>query len=186
MDLGNCPKRESLQKWLGRVQKVFLTLLGPGSKGLPRLFCTTQTLFCTGATPFRTSARGLLLAGSKRSFAPSPNHFRELSLSGNFPDPQLPKACLNRSQNQLQLQGQAPTSIKITFPVNGPLSLCMPFGVRQSVELCCQVKCRRGSVLDFECLLHDEWSSPQAIWAKTSNQGSVGARPLNSRDRVAS
>ena len=77
-----CPKRESLQKWLGEGAKVFLTLLGPGSKGLPRVFCTTQTLFCTAATPFRTSARGLLLAGSKRPFAPSPNHFRELSLFG--------------------------------------------------------------------------------------------------------
>ena len=55
------------------MQKVFLTLLGPASKGLPRVFCTTQTLFCTGATPFRTSARGLLPAGSKRAFAPSPN-----------------------------------------------------------------------------------------------------------------
>ena len=67
------------------MQKVFLTPLGPGSKGLPRVFCTTQTLFCTGATPFRTSARGLLLVGSKRPFAPSPNHFRELSLFGQFP-----------------------------------------------------------------------------------------------------
>ena len=31
---------QSLQKWL-----VFLTLLGPGSKGLPRVLCTTPTLF---------------------------------------------------------------------------------------------------------------------------------------------
>ena len=62
-----------------------MTLLGLGSKGLPRVFCTTQTLFCTGASPFRTSARGLWLAGSKRPFAPSPNHLRELSLFGQFP-----------------------------------------------------------------------------------------------------
>ena len=86
VDLGNCPKRENLQKWLGEGAKGrSLTLLGPGSKGLPRVFCTTQTLFCTGAIPFCTSARGLLLAGSKRAFAPSPNHFRELSLFGQFP-----------------------------------------------------------------------------------------------------
>ena len=70
-----------------------MTLLAPGSKGLPTLFCTIQTLFCAGATPFRTSARGLLLAGSKRPFAPSPNHFREgyFHFSGNLPGPQLPK-----------------------------------------------------------------------------------------------
>ena len=84
MDLGNCPKRENLQKWLGEGAEGLLTLLGPGSKGLPRVFCTTQTPFCTGATPFRTNARGLLLAGSKRPFAPSPNHFRELSLFGKI------------------------------------------------------------------------------------------------------
>ena len=73
----------------GRVQKAFLTLLGPGSKGLPRLFCTTLTLFCTSATPFRTSARGLLLAGSKRPFALST--FGNFHFSGNIPGPQLPK-----------------------------------------------------------------------------------------------
>ena len=84
VDLGNDPKRESLQKWLGEAKGLFDSL-GPGSKGLPGVFCTTQTIFCTGATPFRTSARGLLLAGSKRPFAPSPNHFRELSLFGQFP-----------------------------------------------------------------------------------------------------
>ena len=69
-----------------------MPLLGPGSKGLPRVFCTTQTLFCTGATPFRTSARGLLLAGSQRPFAPSPNHFRELSLFRQFPRSAAPKS----------------------------------------------------------------------------------------------
>ena len=67
------------------LKKVFWTLLGPGSKGLPRIFCTTQTLFCTSAAPFRSSARGLLLVGSKRPFAPSPNNFREPSLFGQFP-----------------------------------------------------------------------------------------------------
>ena len=67
-DLGNCPKRENPQKWLEEGAK---NLLDAGSKSHPRVFCTTQTLFCTGATPFRTSARGLLLAGSKRPFVPS-------------------------------------------------------------------------------------------------------------------
>ena len=40
--------------------------MDPGSRGLPRVFCTAQILFCTGAIPFRTSARGFVLAGSKR------------------------------------------------------------------------------------------------------------------------
>ena len=72
-------------KWLGEGAKVFLTLLGPGSKGLPRVFCTTQTLFCTGATPFRTSARGLLLAALLTTFG-------NFHFSGNFPGLQLPNA----------------------------------------------------------------------------------------------
>ena len=74
-----------------RCKRSVLTLLGPGGKGLPRVFCTTQTLFCTGATPFRTSARRLLLMGSKRPFAPSPSNFRDFHFSDNFPGPQHPK-----------------------------------------------------------------------------------------------
>ena len=34
-------------------------LFDPGSKGLPRVFCTTQNLLCAGATPFHTNARGV-------------------------------------------------------------------------------------------------------------------------------
>ena len=37
-----------------------------------RVSCTFRNLFCTGATLFCTSARGFLLPGSKRPFAPSP------------------------------------------------------------------------------------------------------------------
>ena len=41
---------------------------------------------CTGATPLRTIARGVLLAGGcKKLVAPSPNHFRECSPFGQFP-----------------------------------------------------------------------------------------------------
>ena len=58
---------------------------GPREQRSPKSLLHHQTLFCTGATPFRTSARGLLLAGSKRPFAASANHFRELSLFGQFP-----------------------------------------------------------------------------------------------------
>ena len=72
MELGNCPKREHPQKWLGRVQKVFWT---QGAKSHPRVFCTTQTLICTSAKWGCTGARGVLLAGSKRPVAPSHPHF---------------------------------------------------------------------------------------------------------------
>ena len=70
------------QKWLGEGAEG---LLDPGSKSHPRVFCTTQTLFCTGAKWGCTGARGVLLAGSKRPVAPSPNHFWGFSLFGQFP-----------------------------------------------------------------------------------------------------
>ena len=44
--LGNWPKRENSQKCLGEGAKG---LLDPGSKGLRKVFCTTQNPFCTGA-----------------------------------------------------------------------------------------------------------------------------------------
>ena len=56
------PKPRKCRKWLGEGPKG---LSDPGSKGLPRVFCTTQTLFCTGATLFCTSARGLCSLGPK-------------------------------------------------------------------------------------------------------------------------
>ena len=42
----------------------------PREQRSPKAFCTTQTLSCTCATPFRTGARGFLLAGCKRRAAP--------------------------------------------------------------------------------------------------------------------
>ena len=66
------PKPQKCPKWLGEGAKGVLDL---GSKGLPRVSCTTKTLFCTGATLFCTSARGHWRSGPKRPFAPSPNHF---------------------------------------------------------------------------------------------------------------
>ena len=73
---------EISQKWLGEGAKG---VLDPGGKGLPRVFCTTQTLFCTGATLFCTSARRLWRPGSKTPFAPSPNDFWEISIFGPSP-----------------------------------------------------------------------------------------------------
>ena len=68
------------------MHKVLLTLLGPGSKGLPRVLCTTQTLFCTGATPISHQCKRPLARGVQKTFfALSPNRFRELSLFGRFP-----------------------------------------------------------------------------------------------------
>ena len=70
---------EISQKWLGEGANG---VLDPWSKGLPRVFCTTQTRFCTGATLSCTSARGIWRPWSKTPFAPSPNHFWEISIFG--------------------------------------------------------------------------------------------------------
>ena len=82
--LGNWPEREHSQKCLREGTKG---LLEPGSKGLRKDFCTTQNCFCTGAKWGCTGARGFVLPGSKRPFAPSPQHFWEFSLFGQFPRP---------------------------------------------------------------------------------------------------
>ena len=42
------PKPQKRPKWLLEGAKV---VLDPGSKGLPRVFCTTKTLLCTGVAP---------------------------------------------------------------------------------------------------------------------------------------
>ena len=47
-----------------------------GSKALPRVLHHPKP----SVTPLRTSARGLLVAGSKSPFAPSPSHFWRLPL----------------------------------------------------------------------------------------------------------
>ena len=65
-------KAKFFQKWLGEGAKG---LWDSGTEGLPRVFCTTQDLCCIGATPFRTSAGGLLLIGSKTLVA-APVHRR--------------------------------------------------------------------------------------------------------------
>ena len=65
MDLGICLKRENLKSKV--VRGGAQGPLDPGSKGLPRVFCTAQNLFCTSAIPFRTGARGFLHAGSKQT-----------------------------------------------------------------------------------------------------------------------
>ena len=47
------PKMVNSQEWLGEGGKG---ILSPGSKSLPRVFCTIRNPFCTGATPFCTGA----------------------------------------------------------------------------------------------------------------------------------
>ena len=75
---------EISQKWLGEGAKG---VLDPGSKGLPRVFCTTQTLFCTGATLFCTSARRLGTLGPKHLLHPLLTTFRKFPFSGPLPEP---------------------------------------------------------------------------------------------------
>ena len=61
------------------------SLLYVRSKGLGRVFCTTQTLFCTCAISFCIGAKGFLLAGSKIPVAPSPKFPESKPLLGIFP-----------------------------------------------------------------------------------------------------
>ena len=80
MGLGDGPT------WSGEGQKVFST---QGAK-LSQEPSAPKTSFALVQTPSRTTARGLLLAGSKRPVAPSPNHFSEIfRFSGDFPGPWL-------------------------------------------------------------------------------------------------
>ena len=82
---GKLSKKGKSQKWLAEGAKgPFDSFWAQGAKVSQESFAPPKPSF---ATPFRTSARGLLLAGSKRPliFAPSPNHFRERSLFGQFP-----------------------------------------------------------------------------------------------------
>ena len=72
---GRQPENGESRRWLGEGAKV---ILSPGSKSLPRVFCTFRDPFCTGATPISLS----LL---KRPFAPSPNHFWDLTIFGFSP-----------------------------------------------------------------------------------------------------
>ena len=51
-------------------------------KGLPRVSCTTATLFCNSATLFCTSPTDFWSTCTKTPSAPSPNHFCYLEVSG--------------------------------------------------------------------------------------------------------
>ena len=65
-ETSNCPK------WLGEGAKG---VLGTCRNSLPRVSCTSATLFCTRATLFCTSATGFLPTCTKTPFAPSLKHF---------------------------------------------------------------------------------------------------------------
>ena len=58
--------------------------MDPGSKGLPRVFCTTQTLF---TTPFCTSTRGLWRPWSETLLHPLVTTFGKFPFSGPLPGP---------------------------------------------------------------------------------------------------
>ena len=76
---------EISQKWLGEGAKG---VLDPGSKGLQRVFCTTQTLFCTGATLFFAPVQedfGTL--GPKHLLHPLLAPFGKFPFSGPLPEP---------------------------------------------------------------------------------------------------
>ena len=85
-------KRENSQKCLGEGAKG---LLDPGSKGLRKVFCTTQNPFCTGAKEALGGAKDFSETFAPKSpkdlLHPPLSTFGNFSLFGvNFPGPQLP------------------------------------------------------------------------------------------------
>ena len=64
------------------MQKAFWT---QGAKVSQESFAQPKPFLCTSATPFCTGAKDFLFAGSKTPVAPSPNHFWEFALFGQFP-----------------------------------------------------------------------------------------------------
>ena len=76
--LGNFPKRESLQKWLGEGAKGLFDSFGPTEQRSPKSLLHHRNPLLHRCNPISHQCKKLLLAGSKRPFAPSPNHFREL------------------------------------------------------------------------------------------------------------
>ena len=96
------PKPQKCPKSLGEGAKGGLD---PGSKGLPIVFCTTQTLFCTGATLFCTSARGLCSLSPKDLLHPLLTTLVTFEVS----DPcsrHSGVVTLNRKQRKIQLLGE--------------------------------------------------------------------------------
>ena len=70
------PKPQKCPKWLGAGAKGVLT---SWRDGLPRVSCTSATLFRTSANLSCTSATGFWSTCTKTPCAPSPNHFFEVS-----------------------------------------------------------------------------------------------------------
>ena len=90
VDLGIARKGKVSKSGSARVQKVFLTLLGSGSKGLPRVFCTTQTLFAPLQPHFAPVQEASCSRCPKDLLHPLLTTFGNFHFSGNFPGPQLP------------------------------------------------------------------------------------------------
>ena len=73
------PKPQNSPKWSGESAKG---VLANCRKGLPRVSCTSATLFCTSASLFCTSLTGFWSTYAKTPFAPSPSHFGNFEVSG--------------------------------------------------------------------------------------------------------
>ena len=95
-DLGNCPKKESPQKWLGEgAEGLFDSCLAQGAKVSQESFAPPKPSFAPVQPHFAPVKVASCSRCPKDLFAPSPNHFRELSLFGrNFTGLQHPNAGL--------------------------------------------------------------------------------------------
>ena len=82
MVLGEGPKKEISQKWLGEGAKG---VLDPGNKGLLALVQKRVAPVQNRVWVVQKTLGRPLLPGSKTPFAPSPNHFWEISIFGPSP-----------------------------------------------------------------------------------------------------
>ena len=90
VDLGNCPKRESLQKWLGEVAKGLFDSFGTREQKVSQeSFSPPQPSFAPVQPHFAPVAEASCLRGPKDLLHPLLTTFGNFHFSGNFPGLQL-------------------------------------------------------------------------------------------------
>ena len=93
VDLGNCPKRESLQKWLGEGAKgLFDSFWAQGAKVSQESLAPPKPSFAPVQPHFAPVQEASCSRGPKDLLHPLLTTFGDFPFSGNFPGLQLPKS----------------------------------------------------------------------------------------------